>query len=147
MAWMPPPLSNEVLLAYVALAAGTAIAVIFASRRATPDWDADADLIEETGVSEHPSSAYHQGVLPLQEETNAELVAKLRKAAKELAARMPEGITSDDIFEVCDIPANVDRRIMGAVFNKEEWVHVGWQPTRRRAAHGRPIRIWLRKVG
>lgn len=95
---------------------------------------------------QHPSEAYHEGVKPLQEDVNADLVATLRKAARDLAKRNPAGITSDDIHEVCSIPANVDRRIMGAVFNKTEWEHAGWVASRRKVNHGRPVRIWRLKA-
>ncbi len=143
-----PELNAHVLLAYAAIAVGVAVGIVGASRRRPrrePIMQEPA--IEETDdVTEHPSEIYHDDIKPLQEQTNAELVEKLRKAAKDLAARMPDGITSDDIFEVCEIPANVDRRIMGAVFNKNEWEHVGWVASRRKINHGRPVRRWIRKA-
>lgn len=142
-------MSPEFLLVCVVLGVSTAVGVYMAGRhnhqqqgKALPYEPID----DEGDVMNHPSDVYHKDVKPLQEDTNAELVEKLRKAAKELSARMPEGITSDDILEVCEIPTSVDRRIMGAVFNKIEWEHVGWVPTRRREAHGRPIRRWRRKI-
>lgn len=143
-----PELNAPVLLAYAAIAVGVAVGIIGASwRRPRREPIMQEPAIEETDdVTEHPSEIYHEDIKPLQEQTNAELVEKLRKAAKELAARMPDGITSDDIFDMVDIPSNVDRRIMGAVFNKTEWVHVGWQASRRRINHGRPIRRWKRKA-
>jgi len=142
-----PELNTHVLWAYAAIAVGVAVGVVGASwrgRRQTFKQEPTAE--ESESVTDHPSQAYHDDIKPLQEQTNAELVEKLRKAAKELAARMPDGITSDDIFDIVDIPTNVDRRIMGAVFNKAEWEHVGWQASRRRINHGRPIRRWRRKA-
>lgn len=91
--------------------------------------------------------AFDQEVLPLFEESNAELVAKLRKTALELAARNPEGITADDIHEVCPIPPGVDPRIMGSAFQKQDgWVKAGWMASRRKSTHGRPVRIWKRRA-
>ncbi len=143
-----PELSTPVLLAYAAIAVGVAVGIIGASWRRPRQMPILQETVkqETEDVTDHPSEIYHDDIKPLQEQTNAELVEKLRKAAKDLAARMPDGITSDDIMDMVDIPVSVDRRIMGAVFNKNEWEHVGWVPTRRREAHGRPIRRWIRKV-
>lgn len=93
----------------------------------------------------HPSEAYHKDVKPLQELHQAELVERLRAAAKTLARQNPDGITSDDVHAAVDIPAGTDSRIMGAVFSKKHWVHVGWRASTRKVNHGRPISIWKAK--
>lgn len=134
---MPPP---EFYGSMVAIFLGTALAVYMASKsgkKEQPELEAD-DV-------DHPADAFHQGTLPLFEESQAELVAKLRRVARDLGARNPNGITSDDIHEVCPLPSTVDPRIMGAVFERGLWEKAGTEPSRRKINHGREIRRWKLK--
>ncbi len=102
--------------------------------------------VEPQEEGEEVSTVFEQQVLPIFEESNADLVAKLRRAALELGAKNPEGITADDIHSVCPIPEGVDPRIMGSAFQKALWVKSGWMQSRRKENHGRPVRIWKRRV-
>lgn len=101
----------------------------------------------ETEEQEDMADVFTQDVLPLFDASNAELVAKLRKAALELGAKNPDGITADDVHDVCPIPPGVDPRIMGSAFQKQDgWQKAGWMQSRRKSNHGRPVRIWKRRA-
>lgn len=129
-------LTPEFIAILPVLFAATLLAVYMAARphKALPVEDQD-----------EMADVFTQDVLPMFEESNAELVAKLRKAALELGAKNPDGITADDIHDVCPIPPGVDPRIMGSAFEKGLWIKAGWTATRRKSAHSRPVRIWKRK--
>lgn len=119
----------------------TGLAVYMAARDdamlelGVPD-ETDAESDEVT------SAIYHDEILPAQVAAHEDLVLKLRRVAKELAASKPEGITADDIHAVCPIPPGVDPRIMGAAFERGKWVKRGWVASSRKETHGRPVRIW-----
>src|SRR5262249_32371145 len=87
------------------------------------------------------ANIYAQEGVPVQIKTHPDLIAKLRATAEALAANGVE-ITSDDIHEVCPIPAGIDPRVMGAAFYpQDKWVRCGWQASRRKESHHRPVRI------
>lgn len=143
-------MSPEFVLVCVVLGVSTAVGVYMAGRHNNHQQQQgkaenyETDLDEVVDVN-HPSEAYHKDVKPLQEEHQADLVERLRAAAKALAATHPDGITSDEVHAVVNIPEATDRRVMGAVFNKKDWVHVGWRASTRKINHGRPIRVWKPK--
>lgn len=78
--------------------------------------------------------------MALFEAHRAEWLATARHAALRLYRRMARPITIDDVRAVCPPPAVYDPRVMGAVFTG--WIPVGYTNSRRRACHGRPIRLF-----
>jgi hypothetical protein len=68
-------------------------------------------------------------------------IARARAAARNIAAGKGE-ITIDDVRAVCPPPDGVDPRIMGAVFQKDRFVRVGFAVSERRACHGRMIGVF-----
>lgn len=73
---------------------------------------------------------------------NPELVSKLQEAAQRLA-REKGKISSDDVWEVCPIPAGVEPRIMARAFMpKKLWRKVGHAQTRRRERQGGTVTVW-----
>jgi hypothetical protein len=72
-------------------------------------------------------------------------IARARAAARNIAAGKGE-ITIDDVRAVCPPPDGVDPRIMGAVFQKNQFVRVGIAVSERRACHGRMIGVFRLRV-
>ena len=52
-------------------------------------------------------------------------------------------VTADVIQDACEIPAEWDRRVVGAVFVPRWFKKVGYRATRRREAHKRPIAVFV----
>ena len=52
-------------------------------------------------------------------------------------------VTADVIQDACEIPAEWDRRVVGAVFVPRWFRKVGYRATRRREAHARPIAVFV----
>jgi hypothetical protein len=94
-------------------------------------------------VSNRKRSVYVQGVLPFQELAHADYVARARKAARELST-VRGCITIDDVWDVCPVPPGIDPRVLGAVFkgSHEQWEAAGYQRSRRKVNHGRPVAVW-----
>jgi hypothetical protein len=78
--------------------------------------------------------------LALFEEHRAEWLAVARRTAILLYRRVGRPITVDDVRMECPPPGGIDPRVMGGVFSG--WTPVGWTNSRRRACHGRPIRLF-----
>lgn len=140
---MPPP---EFYGSMVAIFLGTALAVYMAgkSRDKEPPAELEADEVD------HPASDFHQGVLPLFEERNADLVKRLREVAQKVARERAGGITSADVIAALERDDPImhkrlqiaERRVMGAVFISG-WEQTGeWRPT---GSRGRPQRVWVLK--
>lgn len=78
--------------------------------------------------------------LDLFEIHRAAWLAEARRVAILLYRRVERPITVDDVRAECPPPAYSDPRVMGAVFTG--WTPVGFTNSRRRACHGRPIRLF-----
>ena len=84
-----------------------------------------------------------QVALDLFETHRANYLADARMMAKLLYGVRNEPISTDDIHKHCPIPDGIDPKVMGAVFNKADWVPVGYAQTKRKIAHSRTIRLWV----
>lgn len=65
--------------------------------------------------------------------------------AREVATRIGQergSCTVDDVRELAPPPEGIDPRVMGAIFRPREWEPGGWVQSRRRACHGRPVRVF-----
>lgn len=76
-------------------------------------------------------------------------VKRARRIALQLAQQNGK-VTSDDVLRsMGGYPEGADRRLMGAVFNARDkdfpLMRIGWEPTTRPKAHGRPIAVWAFK--
>jgi hypothetical protein len=142
---MPPP---EYWWVMAAMAAGTFIAVFMPKPRKIII--VERFIEPENEDVTHPAEAFHQGVLPMFEEKNADLVKRLREVAQKAARERLGGITSADVIAALERDDPImhkrlqiaERRIMGAVF-VAGWVQTGeWRPT---GSRGRPQRVWTLK--
>ncbi len=131
-------MTPEYIGALVALAAGTAFALYMVARRPTAVIYLGDDAEDEVPVfapvvADSPERAAY--------------VTKLRETARHLVAMNPDGITTDDLHDVCPVPPGIERRIMGTAFPKEDgWVKAGWVQSRRKVNHGRPVMKWVRRT-
>lgn len=78
--------------------------------------------------------------LDLFERHRADWLASARAAALRLYRRDGRPISVDDVRAECPPPPDSDPRVMGAVFMG--WTAVGYANSRRRACHGRLIRLF-----
>lgn len=142
------PITPEFILVAIACGVGSTLGVYLAGRHNRrvafefPNEQEGTDM-EQLDLQTY----YEENILPDQERHYDGLVAKLRAKARELAQGGRE-ITSDDIHEAMPIPQGTDGRIMGAAFfPRKDWAKCGYQPSRRKENHGRPIARWrLRDV-
>ena len=72
-------------------------------------------------------------------------IKEARAAALKLL-REREYITIEDVRDVCPPPADIDPRVMGAVFKGEDFESVGWVASKRPIAHKRPIQRFRLKT-
>jgi len=72
------------------------------------------------------------------ETSRGEYLAGARLTARILASQH-EYITIDMVRDHCPPPQSIDGRIMGAVFSSSEWECVGYEPSKRKTCHKRPI--------
>ena len=79
---------------------------------------------------------FEQQVLPLFEANRAQWLDAARATALELGRRQAN-VTIDDVRAKCPPPANVDPRVMGAVFQMKIWEKIGYRQSDRRECHGR----------
>ena len=82
-----------------------------------------------------------QTVMDLFETTREDYLAEARLAADALANERGI-ITVNDVREMCAPPANIDPRVMGAIFKSKAWQKVGYMSSSR--AHMRPIAMFRR---
>lgn len=84
--------------------------------------------------------------------TDPELTRALQDVARRLGRERPMGITSADVIATVEVEDQVlyrrlemrDRRLMGAVFPKTEWMKTGeWRTT---GSHGRAQQVWVLKA-
>lgn len=80
----------------------------------------------------------------LLEAARGEWLDRARAMARQIAIKRGV-VTSDDLWKACPPPAEVDPRVMGAVFQKEEFTQVGYVKSKRTACHKRPIGQWVLK--
>jgi hypothetical protein len=71
-------------------------------------------------------------------------VVRARAAARRIASDKGD-VTINDVREICPPPEGADPRILGAVFQKAEFVRVGFAVSERRACHGRMIGVFRLK--
>jgi hypothetical protein len=83
------------------------------------------------------ASLFETEVLPRLEAKRAEWLSGARAVARQLGRKGPTNI--NDVRRLCPLPPGVDPRVMGAVFNKSEWVCVGYKRSSRSTCHNRPI--------
>jgi hypothetical protein len=74
-------------------------------------------------------SLFETEVLPRLEAKRADWLAEARSGP----------VNINDVRRLCPLPPSIDPRVMGAVFNKSEWVCVGYKRSSRSTCHNRPI--------
>ena len=77
------------------------------------------------------------------EETRKEYLQQARYAADKLYANGKKELTGNDIREICPPPANIDPRVMGAIFPRKIWKVISYRPSQR--ARMRPIAVFTKK--
>ena len=82
-------------------------------------------------------SLFETEVLPRFEAMRSEWLEGARAVARRLGA--DGAVTVNDVRRLCPLPPGIDPRVMGAVFNKSEWVCVGYKRSSRSTCHNRPI--------
>lgn len=93
-------------------------------------------------MTEIPNHHYSNSVLPLHEESHGKWLDKARVWAQQRAKEKGE-VCADDVWFGCPPPTDVDGRVLGGVFYPPSmWEKIGYKPTIRRGAHGRPIARW-----
>jgi len=80
----------------------------------------------------------------LLEYLRSEWISRARYAARQIAIKRGF-VTSDDVWKECPPPAEIDPRVMGAVFKTEEFSQVGFVKSTRTVCHKRPIGQWVLK--
>lgn len=80
-------------------------------------------------------------VLPLFEEHRADWLSEARAVALSLCLRNGSA-TIDDVRDHCPPPDDVDPRVMGAVFSTRDFVATGYEKSRRRTCHNRPVAVF-----
>lgn len=88
-----------------------------------------------------PRQIFEQEVVPLFEWHSGEWLAKAREVAFTIAERRGT-VTINDVRKICPPPADVDPRVMGAVFMSRVFKRVGYIDSNRATCHGRPIGIF-----
>jgi hypothetical protein len=92
-------------------------------------------------MSEMPEHHYSKSVLPLHEESQGKWLDKARVWAQQRAREKGE-VCADDVWFGCPPPPDVDRRVLGGVFQPRDlWEVVRYKPSIRRSCHGRPIAV------
>ena len=85
-----------------------------------------------------------QTAMNLFEAERQEFLELCRWTAKKIAKEKGH-VTIDDVRDNVMLPLKIDGRVFGAVFNKSDWLKVGYTNTRRESSHGRPIAIFQLK--
>ena len=84
--------------------------------------------------------SFQEEVLPLYEEYRGEWLAAARACARHLGAT--QDVTIDDVRKFCPPPADVDPRVMGAVFAGADWQCLRYVASHRGVCHKRPIGVF-----
>lgn len=91
---------------------------------------------------------FEKEVLPLFEYSGRfarnEWLEAARDVARQLGADGKE-TTIDMVRAKLPPPADVDPRVMGAVFTRKEWICTGYTKSFRQASHGRPVGKFILK--
>lgn len=110
------------------------------------DWIENKLSTGESGMlvlhkSEH---VYHDQIKPKQEADYSEWLDRARDAITQLSKSRPDGIvSSDDVWDICPPPPEVEPRAMGAIWQpRGRWQKVGFVVSRRALNHKRPIMQW-----
>lgn len=91
---------------------------------------------------DHP---YHDAIKTKQESDYSEWLDQARDAITKLSLSRESGIvSSDDVWDICPPPAEVEPRAMGAIWQpRDRWQKVGYVQSRRHTVnHRRPIMQW-----
>lgn len=80
-------------------------------------------------------------IAPRFENNRMEWLAGARAAARRIA-REKGAVTIDEVRECCPPPADVDPRVMGAVFLRREFELIRFVESQRKACHGRHIGLF-----
>ena len=84
-----------------------------------------------------------QQAMDLFEKTRIEFLNYARWWAQKIY-KEKGNVSVDDIREKIAIPQGLDGRVLGAVFNRKDWKKVGYQSTRVKTSHARPVGIFVR---
>jgi len=87
---------------------------------------------------------FEQEVLPLFEETRKEWLARARRVAFQIGLQQKE-VTINDVRAVIPPPEEVDPRVMGAVFVRQDWILLRRERSNRKRCHNRPIGVFTLK--
>lgn len=90
------------------------------------------------------TTLFEQTVLPLFEEHRGDWLAHARRIAAELG-KDGKRITIDDVREKAPPPSHIDPRVCGAVFERSDWVRVGFTNSQRTTCHRRPVSVFRRR--
>ena len=77
--------------------------------------------------------------LDLFEQFAPDYLAKARNVAFLLYRERGSPITVDDVREIAPPPADLDPRVMGAIFRSPDWKRIGYVQSRRKECHHRLI--------
>lgn len=81
-----------------------------------------------------------ESALRVLEATRKEYLEEARMAARKIAlSSESKTCTVDEVREVCPPPKDIDGRVMGAIFNSKDWEMVGFERSKRKTCHKRPI--------
>lgn len=86
-------------------------------------------------------SLFEKAVLPLFEEHRTDWLTAARHVAAQIGAD-GRTVTIDDVRDRMPPPANVDPRVVGAVFLRRDWIKTGYLNSGRRTCHGRPVALF-----
>ena len=101
------------------------------------------DLPGPAAVQAEPLSgqALRDQALARLEQARRAWIGRARFAAFFLVGQRGE-VSADDIHEHCPVPADMDPRVMGAVFGRGNFRVLRYQPSRRAINHARFIPVW-----
>lgn len=85
------------------------------------------------------ATASKEEALTLLEITRAEYLESARNVAHRLAVAGDGTCTVDDVRAELPPPKEIDGRVMGAIFNRSDWEHSGYESSKRMTCHKRPI--------
>lgn len=83
--------------------------------------------------------ALREQALDMFEEHRSDWLSQARLVAAELG-RHGALITVNMVRQRCPPPADIDPRVMGAIFRAPVWVAAGFVQSNRKTCHARPIR-------
>jgi hypothetical protein len=96
-------------------------------------------------MSDDARAIFDDQVLPRFETRHGGWITHARACARAIVAEKGQA-TIDEVRELCPPPDGADPRIMGTVFQKGEFVRVGFAVSARRSCHGRMIGVFRLRV-